>query len=216
MLSRELNWVFLMPRTIESVNPTINATPHSSHAIHIHAPDEADTFSEAVKPDWHRMAGCSSEKLRTSLQATGLVEAEPSELAASFHAFAPEISNAEWHLLTRRRIDALIRPTWLPKKITDKTLLELFMAHAGLQDLRLQTAGTLYKRQVEHTGKRLSVRVRLGIGSRLSMLPAATGITIHSYPMVACPLQERHRWHARGGQRFSISVPVTFDDAQAW
>jgi len=145
------------------------------------------------------------------------------QLAAEFFTlFAPEISNVEWHQLTAEAYRRFDSPDVAPlKKITDKTyVLELFHGPTlAFKDFALQLLGLLYKRQVEHTGKRLSV---LGATSGDTGSAAIhgclgrDGITIFIlYPNGrVAPLQERQMACTGADNVFAIPVPGTFDDAQ--
>jgi threonine synthase len=145
------------------------------------------------------------------------------ELAAEFFTlFAPEISNDEWHSLTRQayaRFDAKeVAPL---RKLTPKTyVLELFHGPTlAFKDFALQLLGLLYKRQTKHSGKHLAV---LGATSgdtgsaAIHGCMGQDGITIFIlYPdgRVA-PLQERQMACTGAANVFAIPVPGTFDDAQ--
>ncbi|MDB6006640.1 MAG: thrC [Prosthecobacter sp.] len=145
------------------------------------------------------------------------------QLAAEFFTlFAPEISNAEWHQLTGEAYRRFDSPDVAPlKKITDKTyVLELFHGPTlAFKDFALQLLGLLYKRQVEKTGKHLSV---LGATSGDTGSAAIhgclgrDGITIFIlYPNGrVAPLQERQMACTGADNVFAIPVPGTFDDAQ--
>ncbi|MEZ5990006.1 MAG: threonine synthase [Planctomycetota bacterium] len=145
------------------------------------------------------------------------------QLAAEFFTlFAPEISNAEWHQLTAEAYRRFDSPDVAPlKKIGEKTwVLELFHGPTlAFKDFALQLLGLLYKRQVEHTGKRLAV---LGATSGDTGSAAIhgclgrDGITIFIlYPNGrVAPLQERQMACTGAENVFAIPVPGTFDDAQ--
>jgi threonine synthase len=146
------------------------------------------------------------------------------ELAAEFLApFAPEISPAEWHALTKEAYSRFTHADVAPLvQITPKTfILELFHGPTlAFKDFALQLLGLLYKRQVKHSGKRLCV---LGATSGDTGSAAIhgclgqDGITIFiMYPdgRVA-PLQERQMACTGASNVFAMPVPGFFDDAQA-
>ena len=145
------------------------------------------------------------------------------ELAAEFFTlFAPEISNAEWHSMTKEAYRKFDHPDVAPLvKITDKTfILELFHGPTlAFKDFALQLLGLLYKRQVEKTGKALTV---LGATSGDTGSAAIhgclgqPGIQIFIlYPAGrVAPLQERQMACTGADNVFAIPIPGTFDDAQ--
>jgi len=146
------------------------------------------------------------------------------ELAAEFFTlFAPEISNEEWHKLTAQAYGGFDSPDVAPlRKLEENTyVLELFHGPTlAFKDFALQLLGLLYKRQVEHTGKRLAV---LGATSgdtgsaAIHGCMGQDGITIFIlYPEGrVAPLQERQMACTGADNVFAITVPGTFDDAQA-
>lgn len=145
------------------------------------------------------------------------------ELAAEFFTlFAPEISNEEWHSLTKQAYAKFDSPDVAPlRKITEKTfVLELFHGPTlAFKDFALQLLGLLYKRQVAQSGKKLAV---LGATSgdtgsaAIHGCMGQDGITIFIlYPNGrVAPLQERQMACTGASNVYAIPVPGTFDDAQ--
>lgn len=145
------------------------------------------------------------------------------ELAAEFLAlFGTDIPLAEWHSLTKKAYARFDSPDVAPlRKITEKTyVLELWHGPTlAFKDFALQLLGLLYKRQVEHSGKRLAV---LGATSgdtgsaAIHGCMGQDGITIFIlYPNGRiAPLQERQMACTGAANVFAIPVPGTFDDAQ--
>ena len=145
------------------------------------------------------------------------------QLAAEFFSlFGPEIPIEEWHQLTAQAYARFDSPDVAPLvKITERTyILELFHGPTlAFKDFALQLLGLLYKRQVERSGKPLTI---LGATSGDTGSAAIhgclgrDGITIFIlYPdgRVA-PLQERQMACTGAANVFAIPVPGTFDDAQ--
>ncbi|RBP44413.1 L-threonine synthase [Roseimicrobium gellanilyticum] len=145
------------------------------------------------------------------------------ELAAEFFTlFAPDIPREEWHSLTQRAYERFDSPDVAPlRKLDEKTyVLELFHGPTlAFKDFALQLLGLLYKRQVEHTGKRLAV---LGATSgdtgsaAIHGCMGQEGISIFIlYPNGrVAPLQERQMACTGASNVYAIPVPGTFDDAQ--
>ena len=145
------------------------------------------------------------------------------ELAAEFFTiFAPEIRAEEWSRITAQAYSKFADPEVAPlRKITDKTyILELFHGPTlAFKDFALQLLGLLYKRQVEQTGRKLSV---LGATSGDTGSAAIHGCLgqegIHIFILYpdgrVAPLQERQMACTGADNVFAIPVPGTFDDAQ--
>jgi threonine synthase len=145
------------------------------------------------------------------------------ELAAEFFTlFADDISAPEWHALAAQAYAKFDAPDVAPlRKLDDKTyVLELFHGPTlAFKDFALQLLGLLYKRQVQHSGKRLTV---LGATSgdtgsaAIHGCMGQEGITIFIlYPRGRiAPLQERQMACTGAANVFAIPVPGTFDDAQ--
>jgi threonine synthase len=145
------------------------------------------------------------------------------ELAAEFFTiFAPEIRAEEWSQITAQAYSKFTDPEVAPlRKITDKTyILELFHGPTlAFKDFALQLLGLLYKRQVEQTGRKLSV---LGATSGDTGSAAIHGCLgqegIHIFILYpdgrVAPLQERQMACTGADNVFAIPVPGTFDDAQ--
>jgi len=145
------------------------------------------------------------------------------ELAAEFFTlFAPEITPAEWHGMTRRAYERFSHRDIAPLvKLDARTfVLELFHGPTlAFKDFALQLLGLLYERQVERTGRRLAV---LGATSGDTGSAAIhgclgqEGITMFIlYPQGrVAPLQERQMACTGAANVFAIPVPGTFDDAQ--
>ena len=183
------------------------------------------TFSEAVEaglaPDGGLFLPESLPDISGKL--AGWAVLSYAELAAEFfQLFAPEILKEEWHALTKKAYAKFDSPDVAPlKKITPKTyILELFHGPTlAFKDFALQLLGLLYKRQVEHKGKRLAV---LGATSGDTGSAAIhgclgqDGIEIFIlYPQGrVAPLQERQMACTGAANVFAIPVPGTFDDAQ--
>ncbi len=205
----------------------MNVTPSffRMHYLSTRGQTKPHTFSEAVEaglaPDGGLFLPEKLPNIADKLPAWSKLTYP--ELAAEFFTlFAPEISNAEWHQLTAEAYRRFDSPDVAPlKKITDKTyVLELFHGPTlAFKDFALQLLGLLYKRQVEQTGKRLSV---LGATSGDTGSAAIhgclgrDGITIFIlYPNGrVAPLQERQMACTGADNVFAIPVPGTFDDAQ--
>ncbi len=145
------------------------------------------------------------------------------QLAAEFFSlFAPEIPAAEWHQLTAQAYARFDSDEVAPLvKISERTfILELFHGPTlAFKDFALQLLGLLYKRQVQLSGRPLTI---LGATSGDTGSAAIhgclgrDGITIFIlYPdgRVA-PLQERQMACTGASNVFAIPVPGTFDDAQ--
>jgi len=183
------------------------------------------TFSEAVEaglaPDGGLFLPDTWPDISGKLEAWGSLSYP--ELAAEFFTlFAPEIAHEEWHQLTAKAYGSFDAPEVAPlRKITDKTyVMELFHGPTlAFKDFALQLLGLLYKRQVEHTGKRLAV---LGATSgdtgsaAIHGCMGQEGIEIFIlYPEGrVAPLQERQMACTGAANVFAITVPGTFDDAQ--
>lgn len=183
------------------------------------------TFSEAVEaglaPDGGLFLPESLPDISGKL--AGWASLSYPELAAEFfQLFAPQISKEEWHALTKKAYAKFDSPDVAPlKKITPKTyILELFHGPTlAFKDFALQLLGLLYKRQVEHKGKKLAV---LGATSGDTGSAAIhgclgqDGIEIFIlYPQGrVAPLQERQMACTGAANVFAIPVPGTFDDAQ--
>ncbi|MBL9113505.1 MAG: threonine synthase [Verrucomicrobiaceae bacterium] len=145
------------------------------------------------------------------------------ELAAEFfQMFAPEISPDEWRKLTAAAYSKFDDPLVAPlKKLSNRTfVLELFHGPTlAFKDFALQLLGLLYKRQVEHSGKKLTV---LGATSGDTGSAAIhgclgqDGIRIFIlYPAGrVAPLQERQMACTGAANVYAIPVPGVFDDAQ--
>lgn len=195
------------------------------HYLSTRGQTQPHTFSEAVEaglaPDGGLFLPESLPSIADKLPAWSKLS-YPQLAAEFFTLFAPEISNAEWHQLTAEAYRRFDSPDVAPlKKITDKTyVLELFHGPTlAFKDFALQLLGLLYKRQVQHSGKRLSV---LGATSGDTGSAAIhgclgrDGITIFIlYPNGrVAPLQERQMACTGADNVFAIPVPGTFDDAQ--
>jgi threonine synthase len=183
------------------------------------------TFSEAVEaglaPDGGLFLPESFPDISGKLAAWASLSY--AELAAEFfQLFAPEIPAAEWHELTAKAYGKFDSPDVAPlRKLTDKTyVLELFHGPTlAFKDFALQLLGLLYKRQAQHSGKRLSV---LGATSgdtgsaAIHGCSGQDGINIFIlYPQGrVAPLQERQMACTGAANVFAINVPGTFDDAQ--
>ena len=145
------------------------------------------------------------------------------ELAAEFfQMFAPEISSNEWKKLTAAAYSKFDDPSVAPlKQLSERTfVLELFHGPTlAFKDFALQLLGLLYKRQVERSGKKLTV---LGATSGDTGSAAIhgclgqDGIRIFIlYPAGrVAPLQERQMACTGAANVFAIPVPGVFDDAQ--
>lgn len=183
------------------------------------------TFSEAVEaglaPDGGLFLPESLPDISGKLNAWAALT-YPQLAAEFFQLFAPEISGEEWHALTAKAYAKFDSPDVAPlKKLTEKTyVLELFHGPTlAFKDFALQLLGLLYKRQVEHSGKRLAV---LGATSGDTGSAAIhgclgqDGITIFIlYPQGrVAPLQERQMACTGATNVYAIPVPGTFDDAQ--
>lgn len=196
------------------------------HYLSTRGQTPAHSFSEAVEAGLAPDGGlflpaefpCIEDKLAAWSQLSY------AELAAEFFTlFAPEIPNAEWQQLTRQAYSGFSHADVAPLvKITERTfILELFHGPTlAFKDFALQLLGLLYKRQVERSGKPLTI---LGATSGDTGSAAIhgclgrAGITIFIlYPdgRVA-PLQERQMACTGADNVFAIPVPGTFDDAQA-
>jgi threonine synthase len=195
------------------------------HYLSTRGQTKPHTFSEAVEaglaPDGGLFLPEKLPSIADKLPAWSKLT-YPQLAAEFFTLFAPEISNAEWHQLTAEAYRRFDSPDVAPlKKITDKTyVLELFHGPTlAFKDFALQLLGLLYKRQVEQTGKHLSV---LGATSGDTGSAAIhgclgrDGITIFIlYPNGrVAPLQERQMACTGADNVFAIPVPGTFDDAQ--
>ena len=195
------------------------------HYISTRGQTQPHTFSEAVEaglaPDGGLFLPEKLPSIADKLPAWSKLT-YPQLAAEFFTLFAPEISNVEWHQLTAEAYRRFDSPDVAPlKKITDKTyVLELFHGPTlAFKDFALQLLGLLYKRQVEQTGKHLSV---LGATSGDTGSAAIhgclgrDGITIFIlYPNGrVAPLQERQMACTGADNVFAIPVPGTFDDAQ--
>lgn len=146
----------------------------------------------------------------------------PALAAEFFTLFAEDIPAEEWRMLTREAYSKFDAPDVAPlRKLDERTfVLELFHGPTlAFKDFALQLLGLLYKRQVKHSGKRLTV---LGATSgdtgsaAIHGCMGQEGITIFIlYPdgRVA-PLQERQMACTGAANVFAIPVPGTFDDAQ--
>ena len=145
------------------------------------------------------------------------------ELAAEFFTlFAPEISNAEWHSLTKAAYGKFDHPDVAPlRKITEKTfILELFHGPTlAFKDFALQLLGLLYKRQVEKSGKELTVLGATSGDTGSAAIHGCLGqpgikiFILYPEGRVA-PLQERQMACTGADNVFAIPIPGTFDDAQ--
>lgn len=146
----------------------------------------------------------------------------PALAAEFFTLFAPDIPHEEWKTLTAQAYERFDSPDVAPlRKLDERTyVLELFHGPTlAFKDFALQLLGLLYKRQVQHTGRRLAV---LGATSgdtgsaAIHGCMGQEGITIFIlYPdgRVA-PLQERQMACTGAANVHAIPVPGTFDDAQ--
>jgi len=195
------------------------------HYISTRGQTRPHTFSEAVEaglaPDGGLFLPASWPDIRGRL--AGWEKLSYAELAAEFlQLFAPEISGAEWHALTRKAYAKFDAPEIAPlRKLTEKTyVLELFHGPTlAFKDFALQLLGLLYERQAEHSGKHLAV---LGATSGDTGSAAIhgclgqAGIRIFIlYPEGrVAPLQERQMACTGADNVFAIPVPGTFDDAQ--
>src|SRR4051812_31234782 len=183
------------------------------------------TFSEAVEaglaPDGGLFLPDSWPDISGKLAAWESLSY--AQLAAEFLSlFAPEISRAEWHALTKQAYAKFDSPEIAPlRKLTEKTfILELFHGPTlAFKDFALQLLGLLYKRQVERSGKRIAV---LGATSGDTGSAAIHGCMGHDgitifilYPQGRiAPLQERQMACTGAHNVFAIPLPGTFDDAQ--
>ena len=183
------------------------------------------TFSEAVEvglaPDGGLFLPDSLPDIRGKLTAWEKLS-YPDLAAEFFTLFADEIPSAEWHALTTQAYAKFDAPEVAPlRKLDEKTyVLELFHGPTlAFKDFALQLLGLLYKRQVQHSGKRLTV---LGATSgdtgsaAIHGCMGQEGITIFIlYPQGRiAPLQERQMACTGAANVFAIPVPGTFDDAQ--
>ncbi len=195
------------------------------HYISTRGQTKPHTFSEALEaglaPDGGLFLPEKLPSIADKLPAWSKLT-YPQLAAEFFTLFAPEISNEEWHQLTAEAYRRFDSPDVAPlRKVTEKTyVLELFHGPTlAFKDFALQLLGLLYKRQVEKTGKRLSV---LGATSGDTGSAAIhgclgrDGITIFIlYPNGrVAPLQERQMACTGADNVFAIPVPGTFDDAQ--
>jgi threonine synthase len=145
------------------------------------------------------------------------------ELAAEFfQLFAPEISGEEWHQLTQAAYAKFDDPDVAPlRKITERTyILELFHGPTlAFKDFALQLLGLLYKRQVEKTGRQLTVLGATSGDTGSAAIHGCLGqegikiFILYPNGRVA-PLQERQMACTGADNVYAIPVPGVFDDAQ--
>jgi len=183
------------------------------------------TFSEAVEAGLAPDGGLFLPDRLPDISGklAGWSKLSYAELAAEFLSlFAPDIALEEWHALTQKAYAKFDSPDVAPlRKITDKTyVLELWHGPTlAFKDFALQLLGLLYKRQADHSGKRLAV---LGATSgdtgsaAIHGCMGQDGINIFIlYPNGrVAPLQERQMACTGADNVFAIPVPGTFDDAQ--
>jgi threonine synthase len=186
---------------------------------------EPQTFSKAVEiglaPDGGLFLPEVWPDLRPHLEKWSSLSY--AALAAEFFSlFAPEISTAEWHEMTQTAYGSFRDQMVAPLVMLDERtyVLELFHGPTlAFKDFALQLLGLLYKRQVQHSGKKLAI---LGATSGDTGSAAIhgclgqEGITIFIlYPdgRVA-PLQERQMACTGAANVYAMPVPGTFDDAQ--
>lgn len=146
----------------------------------------------------------------------------PQLAAEFFQLFAPEIPAEEWHVLTEQAYSKFDSPDVAPLvKLNEKTyVLELFHGPTlAFKDFALQLLGLLYKRQVNLSGRKLTI---LGATSGDTGSAAIHGCLgqdgIHIFILYpdgrVAPLQERQMACTGAENVYAIPIPGTFDDAQ--